>query len=669
MSRIERAFRRWGPTVLLAASPLIVAGLFLGPDLFLAIPWALRKGLGWCGFVALGALGLGRIATVRTGDLASWPSRRGEGGGPGRAGRAEVWLPWVLGLATLSMGWPLLRNPENLGFGDWDYYLQKWEAIRRTILVWGEFPWWDPWCRGGVPLASSPQVGLVSIATPLVLICGTSVGLRLATVLMLVLAVEGARRLAEDCVEDPWAAALAGLVYGLNGGVLVETVGGYFIPMSYATLPWLIRGVIGLERSVGRGLALGGWGAFIALNGLHYLSIYGLILAGLIWLRSARLLDLAGRRRLLAHSLVALGLALALSGWRLGTMAGVMGDFPRVLRPGGDETWADIAAHLLVRPVGPLLGDLETLPPYFWETTCYVGPLVLLAASASLARGWRWWHLLGLGCGWLAIGGTHWYHPSYWLAHLPVFSTMHAITRWRFPAMLGLGLATASAVAHWRAEGRLPRWLATALVLAVGFDYLDFGHRTLQQAFPIAPTEAAFPGPRTPDFASIREWPGFAALLRDRAVVHGYEPLLGYQRRAPTARLWQGHPDYVAEFWTGTTPLKPAAWAPNRVVLHVKPGEQVAINQNPGSWWSINGAAGDPNLRCVEMRRPFRARADGQGRLELRIRPRGLILGYQIHAAGLATLMLGLGLARIWRPAELSAVGSGGRRALAGGVG
>ena len=133
---------------------------------------------------------------------------------------------------------PLLQHPENLGFGDWDLNLQKYESVRRTIVHWGEFPWWDPWCRGGFPLAANPQCGVVGVATPLVLAFGTSVGLRLATLACLLIAAEGARRLALLWVGDPYAAVAAGLIYGLNGGVLVQVVAGYHLPMSYLTFPW-----------------------------------------------------------------------------------------------------------------------------------------------------------------------------------------------------------------------------------------------------------------------------------------------------------------------------------------------------------------------------------------------------------------------------------------------
>ena len=108
------------------------------------------------------------------------------------------------------MALPYLRGPRNLGYDDWDLNLAKYESVRRTVLEWGQFPWWDPSCRAGFPLAANPQCGVVGVATPLVLALGTSVGMRLATLVCLLIAIEGGRRLAWLWLGEPLAAVAAG---------------------------------------------------------------------------------------------------------------------------------------------------------------------------------------------------------------------------------------------------------------------------------------------------------------------------------------------------------------------------------------------------------------------------------------------------------------------------
>ena len=60
------------------------------------------------------------------------------------------------------------------------------------------------------------------------------------------------------------------------------------------------------------------------------------------------------------------------------------------------------------------------------------------------------------------------------------------------------------------------------------------------------------------------------------------------------------------------------------------------INQNPGSWWLVNGRRAFPELRCADLTAPFAVPADAEGRLELRIRPPGLGLAVWLHVGGLA---------------------------------
>ncbi|HZW31528.1 MAG TPA: hypothetical protein VFF52_12525, partial [Isosphaeraceae bacterium] len=273
---------------------LVVVSLsvFLWPlcvDVALALIYRLPSRVRWwCGeltLVSILAAGLIRLCHVAPRD--SWPGPPS----PDESGRDTAvtrWVPWALRLAVASLAVPIMHNPDGLGFADWDFVLDKFEAVRRTILDWGQFPWWHPWCRGGFPLAAEPQIGALSMATPLVLSLGTTVGLRLAAILCLMIAVEGSYRLARLWLGESWSAACAALVYGLNGGVIVNTAQGYVLAMSYCSLPWLAYHTFRLGERCTAGLWLGFWMAFAVLNGIQYLTLYAVVLTAAIWVRAAR---------------------------------------------------------------------------------------------------------------------------------------------------------------------------------------------------------------------------------------------------------------------------------------------------------------------------------------------------------------------------------------------
>ncbi len=178
------------------------------------------------------------------------------------------------------------------------------------------------------------------------------------------------------------------------------------------------------------------------------------------------------------------------------------------------------------------------------------------------------------------------------------------------------------------------RIVALALALIIISDLVLLAHQQFPRAFSVRPSPELFPGPPLPDIVNVRDGLGYPCAMRGYGVIRGYEPMLSYYRDAPTQRLAREDPRYRGEAWTDQGPLQPVFWSPNRLVFQVEPGQEVHVNQNPGSWWWANGQAAFSGLRCAELNVPFTARADEQGRLVLEIRPRGLALGLWLHVVG-----------------------------------
>src|SRR5262249_11361297 len=162
-------------------------------------------------------------------------------------------------------------------------------------------------------------------------------------------------------------------------------------------------------------------------------------------------------------------------------------------------------------------------------------------------------------------------------------------------------------------------------------DFVVLGFQQLPRAFRIPPDPDRFPGPTVPDIVNVRDGLGFPCAMRGYGVIRGYEPMLSYRRDAPTLRLSRDDPDYRGEAWTKDETVSPVWWSPNHLIFQVRPGQEVTINQNPSSWWWINGRQAFPGRRCAETLVPFIVRADADGKIDLRIHPRGLMTGLWLH--------------------------------------
>ena len=607
--------------VALGGIALLVA-VMVGPPLFLAIPWPIRWWLGELAFLGLIVLAYGWA--LRTCPTRGWTPIDPDRAPERRLHRA---LAIALQILTLSFAYPFFARPGHGGIYDWDLHLTWFEAIRRTVLHFHQFPWWNPWTCDGFPLAAEPQVGIVSLDTLLVLPFGTETGLKLSAVASLMLATEGARRLARLWLADPWGVALAAAVYAWNGAIVIFTANGHALTNTHPFLPWLLYYAFKIGRGARPAAMLGGVQAASVLTVIQYPTAYDAIIVAFVLIWGLPGTPRGGRARYLGLMGVAAGVFLALAGWRLVLSGLVLRDYPRTISTIVDNSpWGLLHAlldRMVPRPHAEYAG-----PNWDSELAGYAGLIPVLLAVLSLRRSWRWWHTLALAGFAMALGSHRVSQPSYWTLTWPGFSTMHMVGRWRLPALLGLGLAAGSEVQAWRAGGRWPRRAAAMLAALALADLAAYAHQCLPLAFGVPPAARLSPGPEVAPIVSLRRWEdhldtqNYEALRRGYAVVEAYCPLLGYDRdRRPTARTWRGHPDYVGEFVAGGRPLAPESWSPNRIVLRARPGQAVEINQNPGNYWHARSRPLFPGARCAELTRRFVATADGRGELVLEAHP------------------------------------------------
>ena len=643
------------------AGVLAFVAWMLGYDLFMLLPWKVRWWLGMGGFLGGTAALVGWVyrrfpprswALI---DPAATPRR-----GTHRA------LAWGLQAVTLSFAYAFFRWPGHGGTSDWDLHLAWFEALHQTVLHFHQFPWWDPWCAGGFPLAFEPQMGLVSLDTLFVLPLGTEAGLRLATVAYMMLAVEGARRLARHLFADPWAVALVAAVYAWNGAIIIFTVNCHAIALCYPFIPWMLLYALKLDRGPGPAAGLGVASAASVLTVIQYPTAYAAMITAAVLAWGFLAQPRAARPRYLALVGLAAGVVLALAGYRLVLTGLVLRDYPRHGSSWIAGTPWSMAGEWVRRYVPPAR-VYPFVPGFEQEYASYVGVIPIAFAALGLIRGWRWWHTMAAVCYAMAMGSVYACYPSYWVSTWPGFSTMHNVGRWRIPGLLGLALAAGGGVQAWRAGGRGRRVVAAGLVAVVLADLAVYAHQCLPAAFGTPPEERHSPGPPVPGIVNIRSWEyrpeearpdtqNYEAVRLGYGVIQGYCPSLNYDRGRATLRLWRGHPRYVGEFTSEGRAIAPESWSPGRITFRLRPGQVVEINQNPGNYWRVNGEPVFSGWKCAELLRPFVARADDRGRLLLEIQPPGVPLAVAVSAFG---VILGLACFRLIRRRPATRVGAG----------
>ena len=126
-----------------------------------------------------------------------------------------------------------------LGIADWDLYFSYHEVVRRTILVYHVFPFWNPWLCGGTAGLADPEFPLFTITFLLELIFGIPAGLRLAIYLSIAATATGMLMLAKRLRLSLLAALLVALAGAFGSVSILEIVEGHPNVFAAMWIPWI----------------------------------------------------------------------------------------------------------------------------------------------------------------------------------------------------------------------------------------------------------------------------------------------------------------------------------------------------------------------------------------------------------------------------------------------
>lgn len=383
---------------------------------------------------------------------------------------SKAWLRrWgVALLAAVFFASALGASTESIGRGDWDYFVSWALVVRESVVDAHEWPLWNPYHCGGMPVLDNFQSRIASPGTWLAVLLGPIAGLRVWALVVLALGFEGARRLARRLGAPRAGAWLAAIVTTMHGGVALRLGTGHVVDLGFLLLPWLWGSVLTMRERLGRGAtAFAAWCVLLVVEGAFYPLVYGVLSAALFAL-------VVGRRRharRLVVGFVAAGAMLAFASAPV-LLWGAL----RLLGGGPREVPTE---HMPLHAIGealfsreqPLGGEQVFHGQIWWwhEFGAYVGLAFGVACLIGLAVARRRGDRLSIALAFaslffvaMAMGDVGPFSPWELLHRLPVFGAMRASGRALLVAVPLLALGLGRTLRH---ETRWANWVLVAVAL------------------------------------------------------------------------------------------------------------------------------------------------------------------------------------------------------------
>ena len=543
---------------------------------------------------------------------------------------------WITGIPIIIIVcWiPFLRYTGRFGeFVDWDFFLANYEAVRKTIVEYGQFPFWNPWHFGGTPLFANPQIGVFSLETLCVIIFGTVYGLRVSMLLYTICGAIGMWVLLGDYARNNLARFWGSMIFALSGGLALHMSAGHSAMNSITLLPWMIFCLRRLNVSRNAALWLGVLAGMAVNHSVHYSTFITATFAGLFfiaeWIRNIK------SKTFRLNALLALLAFLLIGFYRLIATLKLGSEFPRSI-----EMRLDIGfQHYLLALIYPgqsLLTFPDIVKDYWswFEIGCYVGIIALTIFFISAIRELKWWHWGFVIGSMLTINSTCKFLPGYWLREIPPFTSFFCISRWRFLVVFFIAFGCCRGL-DWLLDkfpeaSQRRRLYLLILISMCGLIYNQYCNWTkmvwIKESDALAQVKESSDSILT---LNNHAYGRYASVHKNIAQLFDFEPMLGYTREYKNKRFASGNPYYQGEFFAFKGKVSDISWSPNYIRIVCAEPSVILVNQNPGNYWrDAGGTRLFPGTKGFDTDKHFIVKSDQPGELVLRTLP-------PVHAIGL----------------------------------
>ena len=566
---------------------------------------------------------------------------------------------------------PVFKTWNGLGGHDWDPMEGDRYLAIKTIKHYHQFPFWNPYSCGGHTWWGGLEngVNLVSLFFPVYMLYPLTVAMRIEIAGTAALGIVGSWLLAGRFTKSAGLKLLVAVAFAVNSRWTMQAAAGHTWHFYYAWIPWAL---FFLDRALGlrpgdprarwrtvRELALFGLMlAMMVYNGAIYEVPQTICLAGLYAIGCA----VATRSWRPVGLTVGGGLfAFAFSAPRLLPIVDMLRRYPRLVDSNESMDLAAFVGIYTAKTGDPRPG----VGPWGWhEYGDYVGwiPFLLMLAAPFVARRARERGMALAGVASVLLGFGRFTHYAPWgVLHdnLPIFESQHVPSRWLYPAVLVLLVATVAALERLLARQKRRMILDVALLCVgvyVGLDVALEAQRALVGALerPQPRVEESF-GPfhqektAPPQLRYVEsDWapPSYPSMIANIGILecstfpglHSY--IRNHDGTIPgLGAKGKGEPGYHGEAWfaTGHGYASIMTWTPNAVTVHysgASPGDVLVMNQNWDPGWSAAGTTALNWGDALGVKVP-----DASGEITYRYRSRFFLLGLLLCFGTIAGLV------------------------------
>lgn len=531
-----------------------------------------------------------------------------------------------------------ILSGDRLEWGDFSFFAQSYEAMRISIVEYGQFPWFNPWVAGGVPLYANPQMGVFSIQMLFTLPFGAPLGLKLAIIAYTFLGYWAMFLLSRRYFKISLpVASLISLIWVFSS-FFVAHLPAHFTFVWYLLAPAYFYLALTI-KDMRSGLLFGGAFAIMALSQIHNAFMHLMLICGIILL--IRLIaDKTSRKNVALAVLAAAVIFTIFAGHRFIMTYENVSDFSRP---------SDLITDTTPHPMGVVQGVILPLshahpisfldypkhphvPHGFHEASATIGIFALIAVlfcwlfllyKVYLSTG-RWRHRLTalrpfklplavFGVGFLfflvALGEFASVAPYSLIKMLPGFGDMRVSTRWLLWFALGLLIFIGLMYERLPKKSFAKFAIFTLLVLGVlELFLLNAGYptRLLNRDVVRAPlSTSSYQFEQTAYFGETRKLPGggeipddgsmpdayreYEATMYNLGVLYANDALVQLHldpRRVPGEPTcpWEEGCEFVR---SGNATV--SYWSPQKIVLDRTAPGPIQLNMNNSNYFVING--------------------------------------------------------------------------------